>query len=89
MDSQVLVPSVDSDTITNSDSSEYVGMSIFRDPLYLFACYLDWRDRRDLLAYKELMAALDDHEEGIRTLAESLLHRPSPHPRDSDPSDGQ
>jgi hypothetical protein len=51
-----------------------------RDPIYLFACHLEWRDHRDLRAYHELTAALDDPEENIRCLAEDLLHRSSPHP---------
>jgi len=54
------------------------------DPLYLFACHLEWRDRRNLDAHKELVAALDDHDEDIRHLAELLLHRSSPRPRAKD-----
>jgi len=53
-------------------------MRVRRDPLYLFACHLEWRDRRNLDAHKELVAALDDHDEDIRHLAELLLHRSSP-----------
>jgi hypothetical protein len=55
-------------------------MSVRRDPLYLFACHLEWRDMRKLEAYKELVAALDDHDRDIRALAELLLHRSSPRP---------
>ena len=55
-------------------------MSIRRDPLYLFACHLEWRNRRNLEAYKELVAALDDYDGDIRELAELLLHRSSPRP---------
>jgi len=55
-------------------------MRVRRDPLYLFACHLEWRDRRNLEAHKELVAALDDHDEDIRHLAELLLHRCSPRP---------
>ncbi len=55
-------------------------MSRRRDPLYLFACHLEWRDRRNLEAYKELIAALDDHDRDIRYVAELLLHRSSPRP---------
>ena len=51
-----------------------------RDPIYLFACHLEWRDHRNLLAYHELVAALDDPDQNIRCLAEALLHRSSPHP---------
>jgi hypothetical protein len=51
-----------------------------RDPVYLFACHLEWRDRGDLRAYQELICALDDHDENVRRLAERLLHRSSPHP---------
>jgi len=47
-----------------------------RDALYLFLCHLEWRDRQNLDAYKEIVAALndDDEDDGIRQLAESLLH---------------
>ena len=59
-------------------------MRLRRDPLYLFACHLEWRDRRNLDAQKELVTALDDHDEDIRHLAELLLHRSSPRPRAKD-----
>jgi hypothetical protein len=49
-----------------------------RDRLYLFACHLEWRDRRNIGAYQELVAALDDCDEEVRSLAEALLHRSSP-----------
>ena len=45
------------------------------DALYLFCCHLEWRDRQNADAYKELVAALDDEDAGIRQVAESLLHR--------------
>lgn len=51
-----------------------------RDALYLFACHLEWRTKRNLAAYQELLAALDDHDDDIRGFAESLLHRSSPMP---------
>jgi len=40
--------------------------------LYLFACHLEWRDRRDLEAHQELVAALHDQDKEIRHLAELL-----------------
>jgi hypothetical protein len=49
-----------------------------RDPLYLFACHLEWRHKRNLAAYQELLAALDDVDCDIRAVAEVLLHRRSP-----------
>ena len=49
------------------------------DPIYLFACHLEWRDHRKLSAYHELLAALDDGDENIRLVAEKLLHRSSLH----------
>lgn len=52
-----------------------------RDPLYLFACHLEWRFSRNLKAYEELIAALDDTDGAVRTVAEHLLHRSSPRPR--------
>lgn len=51
------------------------------DPLFLFACQLEWRDRRNLGAYQALVAALDDSEKRIRAVAEMLLHRSSPRPQ--------
>jgi len=51
-----------------------------RDALYLFACHLEWRTKRNLAAYQELLAALDDQHEDTRRLAESLLPRISPRP---------
>ncbi len=51
-----------------------------RDPLYLFVCHLEWRCHKDIRAYAELMAALDDPDQAIRRLAEMLLHRSSPRP---------
>ncbi|MGO9677373.1 MAG: hypothetical protein ACLPW4_08995 [Candidatus Sulfotelmatobacter sp.] len=51
-----------------------------RDALYLFACHVEWRTKRNLDAYLELLAALDDHDDDIRRFAESLLHRSSPRP---------
>ncbi len=52
-----------------------------RDPVFLFACHLEWRDKANFKAYQELVAALDDVNEEIRVLAEHLLHRASPRPR--------
>lgn len=52
-----------------------------RDPVFLFACHLEWRDKGNFKAYEELVAALDDANEDIRVLAEHLLHRASPRPR--------
>ncbi len=57
-----------------------------RDPLFLFACHLEWRDSRNIKAYQELIAALDDPNEEIRSLAENLLHRSSPRPRRCEPA---
>lgn len=34
-----------------------------RDHLYLFACHLEWRNHRNLAAYQDLLAALDDPEQ--------------------------
>jgi hypothetical protein len=52
-----------------------------RDPIYLFACHLEWRDHRNLRTFNDLVAALDDPDQKIRRLAEELLHRSSPHPK--------
>ncbi len=61
--------------IALADMSEKIG---HRDALYLFTCHLEWRTERNLAAYQELLAALDDHDDDIRRLAEYLLHRSSP-----------
>ncbi len=58
-----------------------------RNPLFLFACHLEWRNHRRVEAYQELVAALDDPNEEIRALAEDLLHRASPRPRREGPGD--
>ena len=52
-----------------------------RDPLYLFACHLEWSHRRNLGAHQELVAALDDSDQAIRAIAEVMLHRYSPRPQ--------
>ena len=49
-----------------------------RNPVHLLECHLEWRNRGRLDAYQELVAALDDCDEEARTVAETLLHRPSP-----------
>lgn len=51
-----------------------------RDPLYLFACHVEWCTKQRLIVYKELLAAIDDHDCYIRTLAEELLTRSSSRP---------
>jgi hypothetical protein len=55
-----------------------------KDPLYLFQCHIEWRDKKNLQAYQELISALDDADENVRELAEDLLHRASPRPRASE-----
>ncbi len=57
------------------EMSETIGHG---DPLYLFLCHLEWRRTRNLAAYRELLAALDDTDPDIRVLVEVLLHRDSP-----------
>jgi hypothetical protein len=52
-----------------------------RDPLYLFACHLEWHNKRNVAAYRELLAALDDPDERNRAVAEALLKRGSPRPQ--------
>ena len=62
------------------DLTDVSGKIRHRDALYLFACHLEWHNKRKLVAYQELIAALDDYEDDIRRLAEALLHRGSPRP---------
>ena len=52
--------------------------SLRRNPVYLFACHLEWCNQGRLDAYQELVAALDDPDKEIRSVAENLLHRSSP-----------
>jgi hypothetical protein len=59
-----------------------------RDPLYLFACYIEWRNELNLMAFQELLAALDDPHEDVRIVAESLLGWPSPRRRQADRNRG-
>jgi hypothetical protein len=48
-----------------------------RDPLYLFACYIECRRKRNAAAYDELMAALHDSNGDTRVLAEVLRSQTS------------
>jgi len=57
-----------------------------RDPLYLFACYLELRKSTNVAVYRELLAALDDPDPDIRCVAEVLLGRSSPYREPSDNS---
>ncbi len=66
-----------------TEMSEKVG---YRDALYLFACYLEWRSRRSLAAYQELLAALDDPNCEIRSVAQALLRRNALRPQPSETS---
>jgi hypothetical protein len=50
------------------------------DPLYLFVCHVEWHQRRNLEAYQDLVAAFDESDRRIRTVAEMTLHRSSPRP---------
>ena len=49
-----------------------------RDPL--FACHVKWCTKQNLVEYNELLAAMDDHDCHIRTLAEELATRSSSRP---------
>lgn len=59
-------------------TSGHVGIRI---PLYLFVCNFEWRNKGNIDAYEELLAALDDPDERNRAVAEALLKRSSPRPR--------
>lgn len=64
-----------------SQTAERLKQACGRDPLYLFACHLEWHTQGNLRAFQDLLAALDDPSEEVRIVAESLLGRPSPRPR--------
>jgi len=68
---------------TGSNSSREVsaGRDCTTDVLYLFALHLEWRDRGSLLAYEQLVSALDDCDDHVRAAAEALLQRASPRPK--------
>jgi hypothetical protein len=51
-----------------------------RAALYLFACHVEWCTKQSLFEYSELLAAMDDHDCHIRTLAEELVTRSSSRP---------
>ena len=51
-----------------------------RDALYLFGCHVEWCTKHSLVEYNELLAAMDDHDCHIRTLAEELVTRSSSRP---------
>ena len=55
-----------------------------RDPLYLFACYLEWQNEANLRAFQELLAGFSRSHEDTRIIAESFLGRPSPRRRQAD-----
>lgn len=67
--------------LSEQSLSEASTITRTQDPLYLFACHLEWHHGRSLGAYQALVAALDDSENGIREIAELLLHRISPRPQ--------
>ncbi len=67
-----------------NQSEESLKSASRRDPLYLFACYLEWRNEGNLRAFQELLAGLDDPHEDVRMVAESFLSRPSPRRRRAD-----
>ncbi len=67
-----------SGSIMEQEEQHVHGKVLRRNPLYLFACHLEWCGNGRLDAYQELIAALDDPDEHIRRVAETLLHRTSP-----------
>ena len=67
--------------LSKPSSSEPSTIAGTHDPLYLFACHLEWHHRSNLGAYQSLIAALDDSKNTIREIAELLLHRTSPRPK--------
>jgi hypothetical protein len=68
-------------TLSERSLSEQSTIAETQDPLYLFACHLEWHRWRNLGAYQALVAALDNPDNKIREIAELLLHRISPRPQ--------
>jgi hypothetical protein len=66
--------------LSEQSSSEAPTIAGTQDPLYLFACHLEWHHWRNLAAYQALVAALDDSEKRIREMAEMLLGCGPPRP---------
>jgi hypothetical protein len=60
-------------SLSEQSLSEASTIAGTQDPLYLFACHLEWNHWRNLAAYQALVAALDDSEKRIRETAEMLL----------------
>jgi hypothetical protein len=54
-----------------------VSNNAHRDPLYLFACHLECRRKRNAAAYDELVAALPDSNCDTRVIAEVPLSQTS------------
>ena len=67
--------------LSEQSLSEAFTIAGTQDPLYLFACHLEWHSWRNLGAYQALVAALDDSDQRIRVIGEILLHRRSPRPQ--------
>ena len=63
------------------EPGDFAMPSRHRSAAYLFACHLEWSTRRRLDAYQELVAALDDFDQDVRRIAETLLRRSSPRPQ--------
>jgi hypothetical protein len=56
-----------------------------QDPLFLFACHVEWDHQRNPRAYQALVAALDNSDNRIREIVELLLHRILPRPQRESP----
>jgi hypothetical protein len=73
-------PPAESVCCNRTSLSEVSERNETRDALYLFACHVEWCSKQSLVEYKELLAARDDHDCQIRTLAEELVSRSSSRP---------
>jgi len=67
--------------LSEQSLSKRSAMAGNHDPLYLFACHLEWHHWRQLGADQALVAVLDDSDQRIRVIAEMLLHRSSARPQ--------
>ena len=64
-----------------SQTAERLKQACRWDPLYLFACHVEWHTEGNLRAFQDLLAALEDSSEEVRVVAESLLWPAVPTPQ--------
>lgn len=59
--------------LDRQEADERRTASPVRDPMYVFGCHVEWRNRGNPRAYSEVLAALGDCDGQVRVVAEMLL----------------